>query len=62
MAAVGPKIIIADIMTNKNNNDHKDKLRHIAELLKFALSLGDEEILKSTVESAIELLEEEIGE
>jgi len=39
----------------------KYKLEQIAELLKFALSLEDHEIIKSTVESIIEILEEEIG-
>lgn len=39
----------------------KDKLKHIVELLKFALSVDDEEITKSTIESVIELLEEEIS-
>ena len=44
-----------------NGEDNKQKLEHIVELLKFALSLDDEEIMKSTVESVIEILEEEIG-
>lgn len=39
----------------------KYKLEQIVELLKFALSLEDHEIIKSTVESVIEILEEEIG-
>ena len=36
------------------------KLKQIIELLKFALSLEDQEIIKSTVESIIEILQEEI--
>lgn len=40
---------------NKTNT----KLEQVIELLKFALSLDDEEIIKSTVESVIEILEEE---
>jgi hypothetical protein len=39
----------------------KYKLQQIVELLRFALSLEDHEIIKSTVESIIEILEEEIG-
>lgn len=39
----------------------KYKLQQIVELLKFALSLEDYEIIKSTVESVIEILEEEIS-
>lgn len=51
-----------DNMPKKNNQDsRKQKLQHIADLLRFALTLDDEEIVKSTMESVIELLEEEIG-
>lgn len=39
----------------------KYKLEQIVELLRFALSLDDQEIIKSTVESVIEILAEEIG-
>jgi Trp operon repressor len=41
--------------------DDKQKLQQIMELLKFVLTLDDEEIVKSTIESVIELLEEEIS-
>ena len=47
-------------MKHKGGSD-KHKLEQVVELLKFALSLEDEEIIKSTVESVIEILEEEIG-
>lgn len=60
MGVVGPKTTIAN-MRNKGGDSDKHKLEHIIELLKFALSLDDEEIIKSTVESVIEILEEEIG-
>jgi cobalamin biosynthesis protein CobD/CbiB len=43
-----------------NTTDNKHKLKNIVELLRFALTLDDEEIVKSTVESVVELLEEEI--
>jgi hypothetical protein len=43
-----------------NNSDGRRKLQQIVELLKFTLTLDDEEIVKSTVESVIELLEEEM--
>lgn len=33
----------------------------MAELLKFVLTLDDDEIVKSTIESVVELLEEEIN-
>jgi hypothetical protein len=36
------------------------KLKNIIELLQFALSLDDEEIIRTTIESVIELLQEEI--
>lgn len=46
-------------MTNNNKqNIDKHKLEQIIDLLKFALSLEDEEIIKSTVESVIETLQE----
>ena len=61
MVQDGPKTIIVDTMTNKNNGDGNHKLEHVIELLKFALSVDDEEIIKSTVESVIEILEEEIA-
>ena len=39
----------------------KQKLQQIVDLLKFALSLDDDEIIKSTIESVIDLLQEEIN-
>jgi hypothetical protein len=39
----------------------KYKLEQIVQLLKFALSLEDQEIIKSTVEAIIEILQDEIG-
>lgn len=44
----------------KKNDTHKEKLEQVASLLKFVLTLDDDEIIKSTIESVIELLEEEI--
>jgi hypothetical protein len=40
------------------NSNYKYTLQQIVELLKFALSLEDEEILRSTVEGITEQLEE----
>lgn len=37
----------------------KQEIKKIIEILKFALSTNDEEIIKSTVESIIESLEDE---
>jgi len=58
----GPETIIVEVMTkkSKSGNVQKQKLIQVVELLKFVLTLDDEEIVKSTVESIIELLEEEI--
>ncbi len=42
-------------------NPRVQKLQKIVGLLKFILSIDDEEITKSTIESVIELLEEEIN-
>jgi hypothetical protein len=41
--------------------DSKQKLKQIVDLLKFILTFDDEEIRKTTIESVIELLEEEIN-
>lgn len=61
MVQGGPKTTIVNAMSNKKDNTDKSKLENVVELLKFALSLDDEEIMKSTIESVIEILEEEIG-
>lgn len=61
MGVVGPKTTIVNVMKNKKGGDgDKHKLEQVIDLLKFALTLDDEEIIKSTVESVIEILEEEI--
>lgn len=58
----GPKITIDNVMSKRTHTPpDKDKLQQIVELLKFVMSLDDEEIMKSTIESVIELLEEEIA-
>jgi hypothetical protein len=50
------------IMSKRTNQpSDKQKLQQALELLKFVLTLDDEEITKSTIESVIELLEEEIN-
>lgn len=59
MEVVGLAITTNKIMANNKNEDNH-KLEQVIELLKFALSLDDEEIMKSTIESVIEILEEEI--
>lgn len=45
-------------MTKKS--DKNKNLKKALELLKFSLSLNDEEIMRSTIESIIEILEEEV--
>lgn len=45
----------------KEIGNQKHKLQRIIELLKFVSALDDPEIVKSTIESVIELLEEEIN-
>ena len=47
---------------SKKNQDTRNKLKQVVDLLKFVLTLDDEEIVKSTIESVIEVLEEEIVE
>lgn len=50
-------------MSKKSNKENRSqKLQQIVELLRFVLTLeDDEEIVKSTIESVIEILEEEIN-
>jgi hypothetical protein len=50
-------------MTKEGDKRESDKykLQQIVDLLKFALSLEDHEIIKSTVEQIIEVLQEEIN-
>ena len=43
------------------SKDKKHKHRKIIDQLKFTLTLDDEEIMKATIESIIESLEEEIN-
>ena len=44
----------------KKNNTRKQRLQKIVDLLKFVLTLDDEELFRSSVESVIDLLEDEI--
>ena len=44
-----------------NIEDSKIKLQTVVDILKLVLTLDDEEILKTSIESVIELLEEEIN-
>jgi hypothetical protein len=46
---------------SNSNDENKQKLQKVVGLLKFVLTLDDEEIIKSSIESVIELLEEEIN-
>lgn len=43
-------------------NNRKQRLRKIIDLLKFVLNIDDEEIIRSTIESVIDSLEDEINE
>lgn len=55
----GQKIVTANMTNNDNKwEEKKFKLEQVIELLRFALSSDDEEIIKSTVESTIEIIEE----
>lgn len=40
--------------------DKNKKLKQAADLLKYSLSLEDMEIMKATIESVVEILEDEI--
>lgn len=41
-----------------SNDDNNIKIKQIIEILKFILTLEDEEIIKSSLESIVEMLEE----
>jgi len=41
------------------SSSKNDKLKKIISLLRFILTVEDEEVIKSTIESIIEMLEEE---
>lgn len=60
---VGHETTTVNAMTKKSKGEdpRKQKLKQVLELLKFVQTLDDEEIMKSTIESVIELLEEEIS-
>jgi hypothetical protein len=57
---VGPKIVFQNnkMLYNGSRQTKKQKIQLIVELLKFALSINDPEILNSTIESVIETLED----
>jgi len=44
-----------------SQEDKKSKLEHLVKILKFLLTIDDLELLKSSIESVIEELEEEIN-
>ena len=44
-----------------NISESNQKLQQAIDLLKFVLPLNDEELIKSVVESVIEILEEEVN-
>jgi len=46
-------------MIDPNKSDKTKKMQQIIKLLKFLLTLDDMEIIKNTLESVIEILEEE---
>ena len=46
----------------RKRGDKNRNLKKALELLKFSLSLDDEEVMKSTIESIIDILEDEIKE
>lgn len=53
----GPKKVMDNEMSKTDKNQ---MLKKAAQLLRFALSTNDEELIKSIVESVAEMLEEEI--
>jgi hypothetical protein len=46
----------------KDSENKKERLQKAVNLLKFILTFDDKEIINSTIESIIEILEEEIND
>jgi hypothetical protein len=49
-------ILVSDPMSAAN--DHAEKLKQVIEILRFLLTVDDEEIIKSSIEGIIEMLQE----
>jgi hypothetical protein len=58
----GQKIGIRNNIMPKKGSDKNFKLKKIVKILKFLLTIDDEEVTKSSIESIIEMLEEEINQ
>ena len=48
-------------MILNKSRDKNIKIKQMVEILKFVLTLDDEEIIKSSIETIVEMLEEEIA-
>jgi Trp operon repressor len=57
--AVGQVPATVSKSMSENQSVNKQKLEQIIKLLKFILTIDDMEIIKSTLESVVEILEEE---
>lgn len=57
---VGQERVILNNLAMASKSDRNKKIKKVTELLKYSLSLNDEEIIKSTIESVIEILEDEL--
>ena len=60
LVVAGPHQVIRN-MSGKSKSGGKEKLKQSIDLLKFILTIDDEEIKKSAIESIIDLLEEEMS-
>lgn len=48
-------------MTSSSSDDDKNtKIKKVIKILNFILTLDDEEVIKSSIESVVEMLEEEV--
>jgi len=61
MAVGGHGIATQNNMENSNKTTKKQRLKRIVDLLKFASTTDDNELIKSIIESVVEMLEEEIN-
>lgn len=49
------------MVSRKYKKNKQLNIKQIVEILKFVLTLDDEEIIKSSIETIVEMLEEEIA-
>jgi len=60
-ALAGRVTVTANNMANSDKDSRDAKIKQVIEILRFILTIDDQEIIASSIESVIEQLEEEVG-